>query len=193
METERMKMLNKILWTVALIFTFTATAQAHIDLVSPKPLMGGHGMDDTTLKVAPFGAPGVDVEEADALTVKAGSELELVIDGYVTHPGYIVVSYTTDLYGQDVMPIRSIPDYNTPIPHKNILMKIASPCPEGNCKPRRVKDNVLKTKVKLPDVTGDIILVVRQVMTDKFDNQPDGSISLKRIYYHQGAKLKLVR
>lgn len=47
--------------------------------------------------------------------------------------------------------------------------------------------------MKLPDVEGVIILVVRQVMTDKFDNQPDGSISLKRVYYNQAAKLKLIR
>jgi len=168
-------------------------AQAHINLIEPKPLMDGHGLDNTALKVAPFGAPGVDVEAAAAKTVKAGSEVDLVIEGYITHPGYIVVSYTTDIYGQDLMPIRSIPNYDTLIPHKNLLLKVASPCPEGNCKARKVDNNILKTTVKLPDVEGIIILVVRQVMTDKYDNQSDGSISLKRVYYHQAAKLNLIK
>lgn len=137
-------MIKKLFLSVMLVCAGVATTHAHINLISPRPLMGGHGLDDTSLKVAPFGAPGVDVAAAVATEVKSGSEIELVIDGYVTHPGYIVVSYTTDLYGQDIMPIRSIPDYDTLIPHKNMLLKVASPCPEGNCKPRRVEGNILK-------------------------------------------------
>lgn len=186
-------MMKKILLSSLMVLGGMASSQAHINLISPPPLMGGHGLDDTSLKVAPFGAPGVDAEEVEALKVTSGSELELVIDGYVTHPGYIVVSYTTDIYGSDLPPIKSIPDYDTPIPHKNMLLKVPSPCPNGNCKARRVEDNILKTKVRLPNIEGVIMLVVRQVMTDKYDNQADGSISLKRVYYHQAAKLNLVR
>ena len=52
---------------------------------------------------------------------------------------------------------------------------------------------MIRTKVPLPDIEGTILLVVRQVMTDKLDPMPDGTVSLKRIYYHQAAKLKLVR
>lgn len=48
-------------------------------------------------------------------------------------------------------------------------------------------------KVKLPNLDDDIILVLRQIMHDKFDNNTDRSISLSRVYYHQAAKLNLTK
>lgn len=46
---------------------------------------------------------------------------------------------------------------------------------------------------KLINVALPNILVVRQVVHDKFDVNKDSSVSLKRVYYHQEAKLNLVR
>lgn len=46
---------------------------------------------------------------------------------------------------------------------------------------------------KLINVALPNILVVRQVVHDKFGVNKDGSVSLKRVYYHQEAKLNLVR
>ena len=58
----------------------------------------------------------------------------------------------------------------------------------------RTDESVLEwASVPLPDVEGEIILVVRQVMRDKMDETDDGGILLTRVYYHQAAKLDLVR
>ena len=160
-------------------------ASAHIDLLTPAPLLDGKAMDYKALKSPPFGAPGVDVRAAPAATVKAGSVIEVRAEVYVYHPGEIVVLYTTDLAGGDIEPAWSIPDQGAEIPHYNLLYKGPVPDPEDT--------NIFEARVQLPDTPGVIILVVRQVMHDKFDVMEDGSVSLRRVYYHQGAKLKLVR
>jgi len=160
-------------------------ALAHIDLLSPEPLMSGRAMSMRALKVAPFGAPGLDVIAAPATTVKAGALLEVEIEVYVYHPGEIVFLYTEDLTGADMGPAYSISGPERPIPHHNLLHRVDVP-PRG-------RHQMIRTKVRLPNIEGTILLVVRQVMTDKLDPMPDGTVSLKRIYYHQAAKLKLVR
>ena len=163
----------------------TLPALAHIDLLSPEPLMGGRAKLWRALKVAPFGAPGLDVIGAPATTVKAGTLLEVEVEVYVYHPGEIVFLYTEDLSGADMEPAYMIAGPERPIPHHNLLHRVDVP-PRGRHK-------WIRTKVPLPDIEGTILLVVRQVMTDKLDPMPDGRVSLKRIYYHQAAKLKLVR
>lgn len=160
-------------------------ASAHIDLLTPVPLLDGKAMDYKALKSPPFGAPGVDVRAAPAATVKAGSMIEVRAEVYVYHPGEIVVLYTTEMEGGDIEPAWSIPDQGAEIPHYNLLYKGPVPDPEDS--------NIFEALVQLPDIEGEIILVVRQVMHDKFDVMKDGSVSLKRVYYHQGAKLKLVK
>lgn len=166
-------------------------AQAHIDLISPKPMMDGYALEGQALKMAPFGAPFFDVAAAEALEVKSGSEIDVEMDVYVIHPGEILISYTTDMSGADVMPVMKIASMDSVVEHKNMLHIGPAPCPQDNCKPRRYQGAKYKARVKLPDVEGDIILVVRQFMTDKMDQQKDGSVSLKRVYYHQAAKLHL--
>jgi hypothetical protein len=170
---------------LAVFFGQAAPATAHIDLISPKPLMDGRAMNRRALKIAPFGAPRLDVVAAPATTVKAGALLDVEIEVYVYHPGEIVFLYTEDLSGADMEPAYSIAGPERPIPHRNLIHRIDVP-PRGQHK-------MIRTKVPLPDIEGTILLVVRQVMTDKLDPLPDGSVSLKRIYYHQAAKLKLVR
>jgi len=158
---------------------------AHIDLLTPTPLLDGKAMDYRALKNPPFGAPGIDVAAATVTTVKAGSMIEVRAEVYVYHPGDIVVLYTTDLTGADIMPAWSIPNEGVEVPHFNLLYKGPVPDPDDT--------NIFTAQVQLPDIEGEIILVVRQVMHDKFDVMEDGSVSLKRVYYHQGAKLKLVK
>ncbi len=160
-------------------------AGAHIDLLAPTPLLDGKAMDYKALKSPPFGAPGVNVAAAPAATVKPGSVIEVRAEVYVYHPGDIVVLYTTDLTGGDIEPAWSIPHQGAEVPHYNLLYKGPVPDPDDS--------NIFEAQVQLPDIEGEIILVVRQVMHDKFDVNEDGSVSLKRVYYHQGAKLNLVR
>ena len=169
----------------ALPAALSAPVSAHIDLISPEPLMGGRAMIYRALKIAPFGAPRVDVIAAPATTVKAGSLLEVEIEIYVYHPGEIVFLYTEDLTGADMEPAYLLAGPERPIPHRNLIHRLDVP-------PRGQHERV-STKVRLPDIEGTILLVVRQVMTDKLDPMPDGTVSLKRIYYHQAAKLELVR
>lgn len=157
---------------------------AHIDLKSPEPLLNGHAGNMRALKDAPFGAKRIDVAAAPATTVQAGSVIELDVEHYVYHPGTVVVLYTIDPSGADVMPAYSIPEDGAAIPHTNLLAEFPVP-------PRGTKRQTYR--VTLPDIEGTIILVVRQVMHDKFDKMPDGSVSLKRVYYHQAAKLELVK
>ena len=158
---------------------------AHIDLISPEPLMGGRAKFWRALKVAPFGAPGLDVIAAPATTVKAGALLEVEIEIYVYHPGEIVFLYTEDMSGADMEPAYKLAGPERPIRHHNLIHRVDVP-PRG-------QHRMIRTKVPLPDIEGTILLVVRQIMTDKLDHMPDGSVSLKRIYYHQAAKLELVR
>ena len=160
-------------------------AVAHIDLISPRPLLDGKAMEHSALKVPPFGAPEVDVAAAPATTVKAGSEIDLEAEIYVFHPGEVVVLWTRDFDGADVEPAWEIPKPNAPIPHHNKLYAGRTPSPD--------EGKMWRARVTLPDVEGEIILVVRQIMHDKFDRNADGSVSLGRIYYHQAAKLNLVR
>lgn len=167
------------------------SANAHIDLISPKPLLSGRTDRGRTQKVAPFGAPGIDPATAPSTEVESGSVLKLDLNHYVYHPGEMVVLWTTDPEGKDVMPVMSIPSMETPIPHNNWLAGMTAPCSEETgCKVART-DIPFSMWVKLPEVKGDIYLVVRQVMHDKFDQMDDGSVGLSRIYYHQAAKLTL--
>ena len=177
-----------------LLSGLAAPAQAHISLVSPPPLMDGHGMENKSLKFPPFGAPGVDVAAAAATVVKSGSEIDIDVSVYIIHPGSIVVLYTQDPEGKDVAPVFKLPSLRTPIPHTNLLYQAASPCePVTGCTPA-FSDQHFKARVKLPDIEGDIILVVRQVMWDKVKVDPDsGEVDLSRVYYHQAAKLRLVK
>ncbi len=166
-------------------------ASAHIDLISPKPLVGGRVDRGRALKVHPFGAPGVDPAEEPSTEVESGSVLQLDLNHYVYHPGDIVVLWTTDPEGKDVMPAMTIPSMDTPVPHNNWLAGMTAPCSEETgCKVART-DIPFSMWVKLPEVKGDIYLVVRQVMHDKFDQMDNGSVGLSRIYYHQTAKLTL--
>ena len=179
----------KTLIAAALALSFTgplaAPASAHIDLLEPKPLMDGKAMNYRALKQAPFGAPGVDVAAAPATTARAGGTIDIEVEVYVFHPGEIVVSWTRDFSGADVDPVYAIPGPDAPIPHVNFLY--SGPVPD------RDAEQVFRASVPLPDVEGEIILVVRQVMRDKMDPTDDGGISLARVYYHQAAKLELVR
>ncbi|MCJ9427918.1 hypothetical protein [Kordiimonas marina] len=169
-------------------------AMAHIDLITPKPLMSGHGLHDTALKAAPFGAPGVDAASAKPTVVKAGSTIDLRLKVYKVHPGEIVVSYTRDMEGEDVFPVYDIASLKTPIPHKNVLLQASAPCsPTVGCTSAASDAPEFHAQVKLPDIEGDIILVVRQVMRDKVHVAADGSADLSEAYYHQAAKLRLVR
>lgn len=164
---------------------FAAPVSAHINLLSPEPLMGGKAKFFRALKKPPFGAPGVDVAAAPATTAPAGGTIDIEVEVYVFHPGEIVVSWTRDFSGADVAPVYAIPGPDAPIPHANVLY--SGPVPA------RGSEQVFRASVPLPDVEGEIILVVRQVMHDKMDKTDDGGISLKRVYYHQAAKLNLVR
>jgi len=164
---------------------FALPAAAHIDLKAPAPILDGRAMDFQALKNQPFGAPGVDIAAAPATTVTSGSVIKIRAEVYVYHPGDIVVLYTTDPEGKDLEPAWSIPDAATEVPHHNLLYKGKTPDPDVT--------NIFEAEVQLPVIEGEIILVVRQVMRDKFDKMEDGSVSLKRVYYHQAAKLNLVR
>jgi hypothetical protein len=177
----------------AAAFLFAAPANAHINLVSPAPLMDGHAFEETALKAAPFGAPGVEIADAAATTFEAGQEIDLVLDIYKIHPGEIVVSYTRDVEGEDVFPVYNLPSVKTAIPHVNALLQVASPCSaEVGCATAAPGVMSHHLKVKLPDTTGDIILVVRQVMRDKVYVADDGRVDLSEAYYHQASKLHLV-
>lgn len=174
-------------------FTFAPikAANAHIDLISPSPLLGGRTDRGRTLKHAPFGAPDIDAAAAEAHPYKSGELIKLDLNQYVYHPGDIVVLWTRDPEGKDVMPAMTIPKMGAPIPHHNMLSGVTSPCADDTgCKVART-DIPFSMWVTLPNIEGDIYLVVRQVMHDKFDELDDGSVSLKRIYYHQTAKLHL--
>jgi len=160
-------------------------AAAHIDLKAPAPILSGRAQDFQALKSPPFGAPGVDIAAASATTVKAGSVIDIRVEVYVYHPGDIVVLYTTDPEGRDIEPAWSIPHEGADIPFHNLLYMGKTPDHDDT--------DIFEASVPLPDIEGEIYLVVRQVMHDKFDKMEDGSVSLRRVYYHQAAKLKLVR
>jgi hypothetical protein len=186
----------KTLALTGLFAAFTMPAIAHIDLLSPKPLLDGKAQKFRALKQQPFGAPGIDVAAAEATTFHSGQAIDVKVDSYVYHPGEIVFLWTRDFAGRDQEPAWEIANMETPIPHTNFLGSIESPCVEGEdgkCLRGRKGQSILDTTVTLPDVEGEIILIVRQVMTDKLDIQNDGSVSLKRIYYHQAAKINLVK
>ena len=182
----KLKSLKFLMPVVALAgMVISAPVGAHIDLLTPTPLLDGKAGGHRALKNPPFGAPGIDVVAATAATVKAGSTIEVRAEVYVHHPGDIVVLYTTDLTGADITPAWSIPKEGAEVPHFNLLYKGPVPDPGDT--------DIFTAQVQLPDIEGEIILVVRQVMHDKFDVMEDDSVSLKRVYYHQGAKLKLVK
>lgn len=177
--------------SLIMVFNFTA-AQAHINLLKPKAFLTGQE-GGRALKHGPFGAGDVDIVAAKAIEYKSGSYIEIEVEAYIVHAGYITVSYTTDFEGKDMEPIMTIPSANTQIPQKNMLAKFPSPCPEDNCKGRKATGNIVKTMVRLPDIEGEIILVVRQIMTGRTETLGDGSVDISRVYYHQASKLKLVK
>ncbi|MFC4349257.1 hypothetical protein ACFO5Q_15500 [Kordiimonas lipolytica] len=169
-------------------------ASAHIDLISPTPLQDGHAYDGNALKAAPFGAPDVDGMTAPSHTVEAGSVIDVEVNVYKLHPGEIVISYTRDLTGEDAYPVYEIASIKTPIPHTNVLLQAAAPCSNSvGCTTGAPADEPFRAKVKLPDIEGDIMLIARQVMRDKMIVNDDGSVDLSEVYYHQAAKLHLVR
>jgi len=182
------KNLSLFIGGLGLMLALPPAVSAHIDLLEPAPLLDGRAGNFRSLKVPPFGAPGIDVASAPAITVASGSTLHLEVDHYIYHPGEIVVLYTTDMAGADVMPVMSI-EKGAEIPHHNLLYRANVPTREDYT----AGDKIWRADVQLPDIEGTIILVVRQLMHDKFDDMPDGSVSLSRIYYHQGTKLNLVR
>lgn len=164
---------------------FSGPAFSHIDLLDPPSLMEARALGGVALKSPPFGAPGMDVTSAPAKTVKAGSILEIKLEVYVYHPGDIVVLYTTDPEGADIEPTWEIPEMGAEIPYTNLLHK--GKVPDKN------QGTFYTAQVPLPDFEGEIYLVVRQVMHDKFDINDDGTVSLARVYYHQATKLNLVK
>jgi len=174
-------------WYLVLFGAFlgSSSAFAHIDLLNPPPLFSSKHGDTLDLKSPPFGAPNVDPELAPATTVKSGSILNIEVEVYVYHPGDIVVLFTTDPEGANIEPAWEIPKMGARIPHTNLLHKGKTP--------DRDESNIYRASVQLPNVEGVIYLVVRQVMHDKFDANPDGTVSLARVYYHQATKLNLVK
>lgn len=186
-----MKLKQILNLSLILVFNFTA-AQAHINLLKPKALLTGQE-GGRAQKYGPFGAGDVDIASAKAIEYKSGSYIEIEVEAYIVHAGYITVSYTQDFEGKDMEAVMVIPSANTQIPQKNMLAKFPAPCPEDNCKARKVTGNIVKTMIRLPDIEGEIILVVRQIMTDNTETLGDGSVDISRVYYHQGAKLKLVK
>lgn len=173
--------LGAIIGTLFLSFP----ALAHIELLTPAPLLNSRDVDRSALKSPPFGAPGVDLAAAPSTTLKAGSVLDIEVEVYVYHPGDIVVLFTTDPKGADIEPAWEIPKIGAEIPHGNLL--------HIGKTPDRNESNIFRASVLLPDIEGEIFLVVRQVMHDKFDVNADGTVSLRRVYYHQATKLNLVK
>jgi len=167
----------------------------HISLISPKPLLDGYAKNGRAQKVAPFGAPDINALSADSTPATSGGQVELDIDMYVYHAGEIVVLYTTDPTGADIAPAMTLASAQDPIPHKNLMYRQETPCVlEGDkCLRGRKGAMTFKMTVPLPDIEGDIYLVVRQIMTDQIQKMEDGSARLDRVYYHQTAKLSLKR
>lgn len=184
-----MKHLSRLicLW----LFATSAVAEAHIALLSPTALMDGTTDRGRVLKVPPFGAPGIDLEAAPAIDMKSGATIDVVLDVYIYHPGDIVALWTRDPEAKDLPLVLSIASIDTPITHNNMLTSVTTPChPIDGCKIQR-KSIPFSFPVTLPDVEGEIFLVIRQVMHDKFDVREDGSVDLRRIYYHAASKLNL--
>lgn len=190
----------KSLIAAGLIWILSAPASAHIDLLSPKPLLDGRAMNYRALKQAPFGAPGVDVAAAPATRAQSGGSIDLEVEVYIFHPGEIVVSWTRDFTGADVAPVMALdspPGPDNPIPYANWLA--TEPVPDNTGMKANLSGSddqqrmILNFSAPLPDVEGEILLVVRQIMTDKIDATDDGGVSLARVYYHQAAKLNLVK
>ena len=187
--------MKKSILMAILLCVLGAPASAHIDLLSPKPLLDGRAMNYRALKQAPFGAPDIDVAAAPATSAASGGTIDLEVEVYVFHPGEVVVLWTRDFSGADVAPVYQLESADMPIPHVNMLASV--PVPESFKKPPNLKGTgerqIINFSAPLPDVEGDIILVVRQIMHDKIDATDDGGVSLARVYYHQAAKLNLVR
>lgn len=180
----------RLFFALALV-ALSLPATAHIALLSPTPLVDGTTDRGRVLKVAPFGAPGIDLEAAPAIPMTSGATIDVNLDVYIYHPGDIVALWTRDPEAKDLPLVLSLPSIDTPITHNNLLASVQTPChPVDGCKIQR-KSIPLSFQVTLPDVEGEIFLVIRQVMHDKFDVRDDGSLDLRRIYYHAASKLSL--
>jgi hypothetical protein len=192
-----MKILKSSLCLASLLLTATPTltASAHIDMLSPKPLLHGKALKGRALKQAPFGAPSIDVAAAPAIEAKAGSTIEVSLDVYIFHPGTMTAQYTTDMTGGDLMPAMKVLSAGNAHPFPNLLTTKPIPC--NRVKGKRGCQKLtepFKMEVTLPDVEGDVILVVRQIMDDKLHFDPvTGDVNLSRVYYHQAAKFHLTK
>ena len=187
-----MKKTILILWAVITVLPHSLFA--HVELLFPPPMLAGK-IGGNALKVAPFGAPNIDVSEAPLTTLLAGSTLTIEFETFIYHPGETVVLYTTDPEGKDVMPAMELESMDAEIPHNNLLYRQETPCRlvNGVCGRGSAGATTSSAEITLPNITGEVYLVVRQVMHDKFDRMAGGRISLKRIYYHQASRLNLVR
>ena len=191
-------MKKHLVWGTALMlgaFAPTPFSVPHINLLSPKPVLNGHHDKGNSQKIAPFGAPNMDAKSAAVTTAISGSKLELEIEEYIYHAGEIVVLWTRDPEGRDIAPVMHLPSTSSEIPHANLIHRMQSPCTrdETGCRRGRGGAITFKTTVTLPNLEGDIYLVVRQVMTDRIEEQEDGSVRLDLVYYHQATKLNLVK
>jgi len=176
-------------------FMPTSLVAPHINLLSPTPVLNGHHSKGRSQKTAPFGAPNIDASAAAVTNAISGSELELEIEEYIYHAGEIVVLWTRDPEGKDIAPVMQLSSSTSEIPHVNLIHRMRSPCrrDETGCLKGTKGAITFKTTVTLPNIEGAVYLVVRQVMTDRMEELADGTISLDRVYYHQAAKLNLVK
>lgn len=184
-----------VLASIGLSATITSTTFGHIDMLSPTPLLHGRALKGRALKQAPFGAPGIDVAAAPAHEAKAGSTITVELDVYVFHPGTMVAQYTTDMNGADMAPAMKVLSAGNAHPFPNLLTTKAIPC--NRIKGKRGCQKLtepFKMDVTLPDVEGDVIMVIKQVMDDKLHFDPvTGDVDLSRVYYYQAAKFHLTK
>ena len=190
-----MNLLKSGLVLTSLLFATSPilTANAHIDMLSPKPLLHGKANKGRALKNAPFGAPGIDVAAAPAHQAKAGSTITVSLDVYVFHPGTMTAQFTTDMTGADLAPAMAVLSSGNAHPFPNLLTTKAIPCNrKKGVRGCQKLTEPFTMDVTLPDVEGDVVLVIRQVMDDKLHFDPaTGDVNLSRVYYHQAAKFHL--
>lgn len=80
----------------------SATAEAHLDLLSPRARALGQEGDGTQLKTKPCGQSS-NARTTDRVTkLQGGQRLEILIKEYIDHPGYFAVAFDPD--GDDSFP-----------------------------------------------------------------------------------------
>lgn len=173
----------------SLVSALASSGQAHVDLISPTPRLGGQA-GGGQLKTKPCGQ-STNMRTDKVTTFAPGQQVEIKMKEYVDHPGYFAVAFDADGDDSFIFPranpdavVADADDPKALFPVDGMKVLGIRTDKDKNCASE--PDKTCSITITIPNVNcQNCTLQVTQFMYDKLGDKSDNE------YYYQCADIKI--